>query len=147
MTIWRSIGAVMLGIIVAYSVVTALEILGVILFPLPPGTDPTNEEQIRKLLEEDKIPAGALACVFSAWVVGAFCGSWVAARLTSSAPLFCGWIVGCCIFLGNLRMLFELPHPYGFAFAALLFVPVASWFGAALGAKQQSGGKAASPAA
>ena len=121
--------AVLAGLLVAMFAVTLLEIVGVLCFPLPPGVDPTNEAQLKQIIEQGKLPTGALVCVLLAWVFGAGVGSWSAAKLSPIHKLFCGWLVGTLLFVATLLMLFELPHPILFSISAVLLVPLASWFG------------------
>jgi hypothetical protein len=127
--VFRFLLAVLAGALASMVIVMSLELLGMVLFPLPEGINPFNEEQIRTALEEGKIPTGALVFVVTAWVCGAFAGSWLAARLALTGKMFAGWCIGTLIFLCSLMMLFELPHPLMMAIAALLLVPVASWWG------------------
>jgi hypothetical protein len=126
---FRTLGAVGVGLFVALLVVALCETGGHVLFPLPAGIDPQDLEQIRQAMNEGKIPTGALFSVLLGWVLGVFCGSWVAAKLTNWGKMACGFVVGAFIFSCSILMLLTIPHPIMFALSAILLVPLASYFG------------------
>jgi hypothetical protein len=128
----RFVLALFAGCVVSMVLITSLELMGTVAFPLPADVDPFDEAQIRLALEQNQIPPGALLCVMSAWVVGAISGSWVAARLALMGKTLAGWCMGTFIFFNSLMMLFQIPHPTLFAIGAIFLVPVASWLGTSL---------------
>ena len=112
----RSILAVLVGIVVCVVLIVGIEAIGYLLYP---GIDPDNPETI---------PTGALLLVVTAYLVGTFCGAWLAAGLAGRAPMMHALVIGV-LFLGasvpNLIRHRDV-HPPWFVVACLgLFVPAA----------------------
>ena len=131
MAILRSILGVVVGLVLGSFLVGVLEFAGHIIFPPPPGMDPTSMESIREHLPN--LPVGAFVSVLVAWTIGVFAGSLVSALIAGRASFIHAGIVGV-IFLGfcvlNLVM---IPHPVWFLAATIVAVPLATLGGALLG--------------
>jgi hypothetical protein len=120
----RSIGAVLLGVVIGGLQVAAVEWVGQIFFPPPPGVDPTDREALRAMAES--IPVGAQIFVLLAWAVGSFGGGWIAARLAPGAPVVHALVVGMVLLLGGLANLIAIPSPLWFWILGLaIFLPAA----------------------
>ena len=75
----RTILGMLVGLVVMWLTVTALEFLGHAVFPPPPGLDPTNPEHLQQIIAAASV--GSLAMLVLGWVAGTFVGGWVAARI------------------------------------------------------------------
>ncbi len=75
----RTILGMLVGLVMMWLTVTALEFLGHTVFPPPPGLDPTNPEHLQQIIAEASV--GSLAMLVLGWVAGTFVGGWVAARI------------------------------------------------------------------
>jgi uncharacterized protein YacL len=130
--ILRSVGAVLLGAIVAGVLIACLEFLGSKIFPLPPGTDPMDMEAVKAAMAN--VPVGALLLVLFGWFVGTAAGAWIAARVAGRAPMAHGLIVGALLLTGGIANMLMLPHPSWFWVLAVAVFAVAAYLGARLAA-------------
>ncbi len=120
----RTVLAVVAGSVVAGVVVAIIESFGHVIYPPPPGLDPSDREALRAAMEN--APAGALVLVLIAWAGGTLAGGWVAARLAARSPLAHGLVVGAILLGGGLFNMIMIPHPAWFSVAGLLvFLPAA----------------------
>lgn len=120
----RSIGAVILGVIVAGLSVAFLETLGHRIFPPPPEASSSDPEVLAKVLAE--LPIGALLLVLVSWFLGTLIGAWVAARLVSDSRAAHGLVVGGVMMIGGVVTMLQVPHPQWFmVLGALVFLPAA----------------------
>ena len=126
----RNILAVVIGIILAFSLIEVCEAVGHHLWPPPQGIDFGSREAIRAAITQ--MPFGALASVAVAWVVGAFGGGWVAARISRRARP--AYVIGGLVVLASIAELVMIPHPFWFWIIALIVVPLAAHLAAKLGA-------------
>jgi hypothetical protein len=131
MRILRTLGAVLLGFIVASLVMMVVEsINGKILFPelgkLAEGL--RDREAIRALVAQ--APKAALLVVILGWALGSFAGGWVAAQVARHEPLQAALILGLLLTCAGLLNNWMIPPPLWFRFATwLVFLPC-TWAGA-----------------
>jgi hypothetical protein len=88
----RSAAGVVAGMATGGLLALVVERIGHAVYLPPPGLDPENAEQVRRAMAE--APAGALLFVLAAWIVAAFSGAWVAARLAGRNLLLHRLLVG-----------------------------------------------------
>jgi len=108
-SILRTFLAVLAGLIVGYVIITVFETVSTLVYPLPPGVDPTDIEALRAIV--DLIPAGAFVFIIAGWGVGAFAGSWLAGRIATRYKSAHGLVVTVLLTLGGLFTLLTIPHP------------------------------------
>ena len=133
---WRNALAVIVGMFLGALTVGLVEILGNLIFPLPPGIDPSNPEALSRALPF--LPVGALLFVLLAWAAGSLVGGFFAAWLAASHPLYMALGVGGILLIGGISTLVVLPHPLWFSvIGVLLFLPGA-YLGARLAMKLES---------
>ena len=127
----RNFLGVVAGIIAMWLLVQSIEYLSHVLYPPPPGLNPTDPEGIRRYIAI--APAGAMAMLLAAWLAGSFVGGWTAARIASTQPRLAAGIVGAVVISGVVGMMWLVPeHPYWVSIPGLLLpIPVAL-LGAAL---------------
>jgi hypothetical protein len=126
----RSIVGVVVGFLVANVVTWAVELLSLLVYPLPAGLDMNDTEAVRTYI--GTMPSGAFPFVLLAWFAGAFCGAWLAARIARRAPLAHALAIGVIQLAAGLYNLLTLPHPTWFWVAGLLAFPVAAVAAASL---------------
>ena len=88
----RRIYAVLAALAVAWTIVFLIETLANRMAPLPPGVNPLDSDQLKRALEAGEIPFSSLALVLGGWLLGAYAGGTVAARLGGpgkAALVFC----------------------------------------------------------
>jgi hypothetical protein len=118
----RSIFAVLAGALAAMVVIVLVEMLGLRVFPLPAGVDPTDTTALAAALST--APIGALLFVMAAWLLGAGVGAMTALRVARSPERWPGLAVGGLVLAGALYNLWTLPHPMWFAGAAVVGIIV-----------------------
>ena len=120
----RTILGILAGLVAMFATITAIEFCGQLVFPPPPGLDPTDPAQLERVMA--LLPLGAKALVVAAWAAGAFVGGWLAARIARHPRVAAG-VVGGVVALGVVAMVAEMPaHPWWMsALGLLLPVPLA----------------------
>lgn len=103
----RSILGVIAGTVSAVAIVLAVETVGHLLYPPPPGTDLSDPAALAKII--DVLPAGALVAVMIAWIAGALGGGAVAAAIARRP--WPAWVVGALMLAGGLWSMVVIPHP------------------------------------
>src|SRR3954468_14389919 len=106
---FRSVGVVGLGVVLAGAIVFGVEILGHRFYPPPENIDFNNREALRELLAN--APVGALGFVLAAWGLGTCAGTAVAARLAPQRPELHGGVTGLFPLLAAVANMILLPHP------------------------------------
>jgi hypothetical protein len=121
----RLVLGVIAGLVVMYVVIAGVEYVSHTLYPPPPGLSPTNTADIGAVLAA--APAAALALIVVAWVVGAFAGGYVAAKISRAWPRTAAIVIGLFVLLGVVGMILMAPgHPTWMAILGLVLpVPMA----------------------
>jgi hypothetical protein len=135
MQIVHRILAVVIGLIVAFPLVAAVEALGHVIYPPPPGTDLSDPEALRTII--GKLPTGAIVVVLVAWALGMFCGAFCAGyfarrMIVGSNPWIYAFIVGGLLMAAGIYTMVMIPHPLWFVIAALAIFVVFTSLGAML---------------
>jgi hypothetical protein len=133
---WRSILGIVAGILVGGIVVGVLEIPGMLMHPLPPGTDTSDWDAIKA--HAAKAPTAAHVGLGIAWTVGPLVGAWLAAFIARRAFLAHAAIVGTFFLAMNVLNIRSLPHHGWLVGVGLLAPVVSSWLGAAIAARMAS---------
>lgn len=142
--VMRSIVAVLAGMIVFAFLVMAIEAVGMMIFPPPPGTDMADPEAARAAMAN--APMGSLLVVLLAWIVGTFAGAWTAARIARRAPVGHGLVVGVLGLAAAIANMLMIPHPIWFwVLGVAVFLP-AAWLGARIAAAAGRSGGSPRPA-
>jgi hypothetical protein len=131
MRILRTLGAVLLGFVVASLVMMVVEsINGRVLFPElgKLAESMKDREAIRALVAS--APKAALLVVILGWALGSFAGGWVAAQVARHEPLQAGLILGLLLTGAGILNNWMIPPPLWFRIATwLVFLPC-TWAGA-----------------
>ncbi len=141
MRVLRSVLAILAGCLAAGLVTAALESLGHVFFPPPPGVDLSDHAAMAKIM--DQLPPGALISVLAGWSIGTGVGAAVAARLAARGATSHGLIVGLVMLALGVATMIAIPHPVWFQLAAVVLTPICAWFGAKLGAAAKNRAAAA----
>lgn len=127
----RSIVAVVAGAVVAVALVAAIDALGHRVYPLPKGVDWNDPVVVGRIVRG--LPVGAFLFAVASWVVAAFAGAWLAARLAPARPLLHGGIVGALMLAATIANLMMFEHPLWVILSGLAGVPLCAWLGARAG--------------
>ncbi len=124
--IFRCLAAVIAGMILAFILVIAIELVSAVIHPVPSDFQGTKEEMC---LHVQRYPAWVLALVVPAWGGTAFAGTWVSGRIGNrSCTLFVGLLLTAAAVF-NVAM---LPYPTWFKIAIVVAVPAAVFLGSRL---------------
>ncbi|MDQ3056330.1 MAG: hypothetical protein M3Q96_01060 [Pseudomonadota bacterium] len=121
----RTILGVIAGLMTMFIVIMAIEAAGHAVYPPPAGLNPMLAEDMAKIMMA--MPVAAKAMVVVAWVVGAFAGGWVAAKIARLHPRIAAVIVAAMVVAGVVGMILQMPeHPLWMsALGLLLPIPAA----------------------
>jgi hypothetical protein len=130
----RTIVGTLVGILVAFVLVVAVELSSAVVHPLPEGFGGTMEEMCEHV---KSYPQWVLAVVVAAWAGTAFVATWTARKL-GNVYSFAG--VGLLLLAGLAFNLTKLPYPFWFKTANLLAIPAAVVAGGRLAKAGKSAG-------
>lgn len=134
----RTVLGTMAGLATLVVVILLVEAGGMLLYPPPPGIDPSKPDGMAQLVAQ--LPNGALAMVLLAWVLGAFAGGWVAARVARRGfPLLAALAVVGFVLAGVVAMVVSVPHPQWMTIGGLALPIPAAWLGALLARRRRRG--------
>lgn len=124
----RKIIASVLGIVLMSAVVATLEAIGHRLYPPPSGFDLSKPEDLARLMAV--LPTPALASVLLGWMLGAFAGAALAARLGRPHGLWPALVVGIAMLLASAATMLMIPHPWWMLVFGLLTPLPLAWLAA-----------------
>ncbi len=138
----RSVAAVVLGLLVGMIVIGLIEMVSILIFPLPVGLNMNDPAAVKAAMAN--IPRGALLLVLLAWVLGTLASSGVAVLIARRAPWVYATILGIFFLLCAVANMLMIPHPAWFwALSLVLFLP-AAFLGAFLVPRREKQALAAS---
>jgi hypothetical protein len=130
-----SVIPVWVGALVAGLLIWAMEVLGSLIYPPPPGMNPDDPASVKTAMAN--LPAGALLLVLLGWIVGTFAGAWITALRADRAPIGHGLVLGGLFLVGAVVNMLMIPHPVWFwILGVAIFLPSA-FLGAKLGARSR----------
>jgi hypothetical protein len=106
-TTGRLILGIIVGIVVAFATVFAIDLAGHQIYPLPSDLDMDDYEAVGAYVQAR--PAGASAFVLAAWFLGAADGGIVAALTSRRA--WTVWPIAGLLALGGVVTVLMIPHP------------------------------------
>ncbi|GMV05638.1 MAG: hypothetical protein AMXMBFR53_19150 [Gemmatimonadota bacterium] len=121
----RKIGAALAGLVVLGSVVLAVQWVGTLLYPLPPGIDPMDPGAREALNEHlGAMPAVGWLLPLGSELLGAFLGAWVAGRLAGGRPHALVAVVVGLALVGSVNNWLSFTHPVWFMAGQLVGYPL-----------------------
>lgn len=121
----RRILAILAGFILAIVVIFAVEYCSHLVYPLPPGVDPTNAEALRSVMS--RMPTGAFVFLLAGWLLGTATGAATAQRINRAPTLVPGLVVGAMIFAASVFNFKAIPHPVWVVAVALVGIPAVAY--------------------
>src|SRR5687768_14305907 len=103
----RKLGGILLGAIVGYLIVSAIEMLNLMLFKPPAGLDFKDPAALKNFVAS--LPETAFILVIVAWIVGTFIGVLIATRVARTRVA--GLIVGMLMIGATVSNFYRFPHP------------------------------------
>ncbi|HSY51795.1 MAG TPA: hypothetical protein VLC46_23535 [Thermoanaerobaculia bacterium] len=129
MNILRGIGAVILGLIVAFLLVIGVEAISHRIFPPPAGMDMRDMAQVKAFVAT--LPLSVLLIVLAGHLIATFAGTWLAAKVART-PI-AGYILGALLLCAGIANAFMLPQPVWYSIASFVIYVGATWAGARAG--------------
>ena len=127
LSILRSIGSVVAGLVVAFISIVAAEVFSSIYHPWPAGVDTSDFEVVKAHVA--RYPTWVLAGGAAIWAAAPLSGAWLATRLGTARHAAHGIIVGAILLaLAGLNMAM-LPYPLWFPVVILLTFPLGTILG------------------
>ncbi len=100
---------VVVGLMVGWLTIFALEKLNHFAYPMPEGADLSSKEAIARLMAS--IPAGAFVLLFASWMVSAAVSGMVTSKINPDKWRDNVIIVGVVLSIGALINMVMIPHP------------------------------------
>lgn len=126
----RNLFALISGLFAMMIVITFVELANAkFVFPPPAGIDWNNTEAVAAFAQT--MPTSALAIVLLGWLLGAFVGASVAARLAGSRKLWLALVVGLLVSAGVVDSALKIPHPTWMIVLGVALPPLLAWLAAA----------------
>ncbi|MDZ4685567.1 MAG: hypothetical protein SH850_10930 [Planctomycetaceae bacterium] len=133
-SILRSTMAVVLALAAAMAIIIAVEGIGAIMHPFPPGFDPTDMEACKAHVA--RYPTAALIMGVVGWGLAVFASAWIATRLGAGRHPAHGITIGLLLLAAAGYNMLMLPYPLWFEIANLVVFPAAFLIAAQLGRRQ-----------
>jgi hypothetical protein len=130
----RNILAVVLGFILANVVIMAVHQISSLIYPLPPGINPFDREQMREVMA--RMPPMAFMWLALSYFLGTAAGAALAARMARRSPTVPAIIVGGLVLAAGVTNLLMLPHPAWFWPVDLAMYPLGTYVGLLLGRRR-----------
>lgn len=124
----RTILGILAGMVTAWLLIMVCQFASGLLYPPPPGMDLRQPEQLAAFIAQ--APLAAMVLVVASWVLGAFIGGWVAAKVAREHPLFAAVMIGVLVLAGVVANNTMIPHPLWMTVLGVLLPLPAAWLGA-----------------
>lgn len=131
----RKIAAVLIGIVVAFSVVFVVELIPSRLYPPPSGLDFTQADVVANYMRS--LPVAAFLWVLCGFILGAFIGGWVCARIARARPYLYAGVIGTVVLAATIANLVMIPHPIWFSLTAIVLIIAATFLAGRLADAQR----------
>jgi hypothetical protein len=123
---FRTVAAVIAGMLVAFILLVAVELFSAVAHPVPPDFGGTMEEMCQHV---SRYPHWVLALVVLAWGVTAFVSTWTAQRIGNRGSAL---VTGLLLLAAAVFNISKLPYPTWFKIVILLVLPTAIVLGSRL---------------
>lgn len=130
-SILRSIGAVIAGLVVAMILIIAVEGISAVFHPFPPDVDPADYEACKAHVAN--YPTWVLVVATLGWGATVFLSSWLATRLGTGRHPAHGIVVGSLLCLAAAANIVMLPYAVWFEVGCPVLLPLCYIAGAWLG--------------
>lgn len=119
--------------------IAVVKAVGLALYPLPEGVDPSNPESIRTAIPS--LPLGSFVFLLAAWALGAMHGGGFAAYLARGPRVLHALIVGAILMASAIYQLYLYQGPIWFSVTALLLFLPSAYIGAKIGTQPLPGNR------
>lgn len=119
----RMIPGIVAGVVLAFVVMTGLQMAGHAMMPPPAGLDPADPEDLKQMVASASL--AAKAWVVFAWFAAAIAGGWLARRISRTG--WAGWVIAGLIVVGGIANIMMIPHPLWMQIAAIAAPLLGGW--------------------
>lgn len=119
----RILLALVVGVLVAFTVVAVGEAVGHWIYPPPPGTDLSDPEALKTLMAT--LPTQAIAAVLVAWAAASFLGGAVAGAIARRR--WAALAIGGVILAVGAATMVMIPHPLWFMIGSVPATLLPAW--------------------
>jgi hypothetical protein len=119
----RTILGIVAGVVLAFVIIMALEMVSYVAFPPPAGLDPADPEDVKRIVAA--APLAAKIWVVFCWFAGSLSGGWLARRLSRTS--WAGWVIAGLIAVGGIANVMMIPHPLWMQIAAVAAPLLGGW--------------------
>jgi MFS family permease len=127
----KRILSVVAGALTAIALLSGVELLSPLVFPIPAHIDMNNPQAVADMVRN--MPVGAFLMILAGYVLGAFCGGWVAARIADENKMRSALIVGLVLVVGGIINFMQIPHPLWFVISSMACYLAFSYLGGSAG--------------
>lgn len=118
----RTTVALLVGVVVTFLTISAVEQLGHLLYRAPTGLDWQDSSAVSAYLKQ--LPIGALLLVLAGWLFGIFTGLTAATLMAGKCRGRFALTIGALVFLGAIANFYLLPHPMWLIVLSLCLIPL-----------------------
>jgi hypothetical protein len=126
----RKILSILAGVVTGWLIIFIGDAATHVLFPPAEGTDFTNQEEFRAFVES--IPAKVFILMLSFWLLAAFIGGFVSAKINKAGWKRFSIITGSVLLAATILNLLMISHPLWMVIIAVLLIVPAAYFGGKL---------------
>jgi len=134
--VWRRIGGVLAGLVIAIVIVQIAEMGVHAMNPLEPKIEHPDMATIKEYVAQ--LPPSALVLVLVGWLVGTFSGTFTAARIARTRTA--AYVAGAILFCLGVVNAFMIPQPAWFSVASLAIYVIGTITAARTGFTASSSG-------
>jgi hypothetical protein len=127
--VWRRVGGVIAGIVLAVLIVQFAELIVHRIYPPPPGYNMRDMNDVKKFVAA--LPLLAMVLVLAGWLIGTLAGTFVAARVGRSAVP--AYVVGALLLIAGIANAIVIPQPVWFSIASFIIYVGGTLAGSKLG--------------
>ncbi|MCI5056009.1 MAG: hypothetical protein MRY83_07860 [Flavobacteriales bacterium] len=121
---WKSIFAIVGGLVSASIGIMIVQGIGHYFYPIPEGIDPQDTEQLKAYIKT--APLGVFWFLILSFAVGSLIGGLVCSIIDRNNKFRNGFIVGFFLTIAGIVQLISIPHPFWFSILSeCLYIPFA----------------------
>lgn len=109
MKILRSILGIFLGLIIGGIVILGIQMVNVLIHPIPAGMDPANPEDIKRVMAN--FPITAFIGLLLSYFFGVFFAAFAAGRIAGRSEVLHGFIISLIFAFAGIRNFSAVPAP------------------------------------